>query len=65
MDGTAPSQVDQWFVRAAEPVWEHERIELLDMNRATPNKKQRENKALAGEVEKFERWRLEREERLA
>jgi len=58
-------KVSHWWLRFAEPVWEHERSELMDMNRAPPNKKQREDKSLAEEIEKWKQWKREREERLA
>ena len=39
--------------------------QLLDMNRASPTKRMRQDKALEEEVAKYEAWRLEREERLS
>lgn len=58
-------KVDRWYLRAAEPVWEEERRELLDMNRAPPNLAQRKDKSLSKEVEKYEQWKRDREERLS
>jgi len=58
-------KVDRWYFRAAEPVWEEERSKLLDMNRVPPNMAQRKDKGLSEEVENYEQWKREREERLA
>merc|ERR1712200_34744 len=57
-------KVDRWYLRAAEPVWEEERGALLDMNRAPPNMAQRKDKSFADEVERYEQWKKEREQRL-
>jgi len=57
-------KVDRWYLRAAEPVWEEERGALLDMNRAPPNMMQRKDKSFADEVERYEQWKKEREQRL-
>ena len=54
-----------WYVQQAEPVWEHERNELLDMNKAPPNKGLRENKELKAHVDVYNKWKIEREVRLA
>jgi len=56
---------DSYYLKMAEPVWEHERSQLLDMNRAPPNKAFREDNSLAEYIEKFDKWRRDREERLA
>eukprot|EP00088_Acartia_fossae_P034792 TRINITY_DN35754_c0_g1_i1.p1 TRINITY_DN35754_c0_g1~~TRINITY_DN35754_c0_g1_i1.p1 ORF type:complete len:294 (-),score=38.94 TRINITY_DN35754_c0_g1_i1:202-1083(-) len=53
-----------WTFRAAEPVWEHERQTLLDMNRVPPSWTQKHNKDLADEVDKYAQWKLDRQERL-
>jgi len=58
-------KVDRWYFRAAEPVWEEERSKLLDMNRVPPNMAQRKDKSLSEEVEKYEQWKRQREDRLA
>jgi len=62
-EGEAP-KLKQWFFKAAEPVWEHERQDLLDMNRAPPNKEQRADASLAEELRAYELWRQAREERI-
>ena len=49
----------------AEPVWEEERAELLDMNKAPPNKGLRENKELKAHIDVYNKWKIEREVRLA
>ena len=54
-----------WFIQEAEPVWEHERDELLDMNRAPPNKAIRESKELQNHIENYNKWKIDREIRLA
>lgn len=54
-----------WHVKLAEPVWEEERQRLSDMNKAFPNKKQREDKQLAEDIVKWDLWKNEREQRLA
>ena len=54
-----------WFVKQAEAVWEHEREELLDMNRAPPSKSLRENKELHSHIDIYNKWKIEREVRLA
>ena len=54
-----------WYLQLAEPVWEHERQELKDMNKAPPSKLLRETKEYHPLIEKYELWRNEREERLA
>ena len=54
-----------WYLQLAEPVWEHERQELKDMNKAPPSKLLRETKEYQPLIEKYELWRNEREERLA
>jgi len=54
-----------WFLDQAEPVFESERQQLLDMNRAPPSKLMRETKELKDDIEKFNKWKYERELRLA
>jgi len=54
-----------WYLRPAEPVWEEERQTLLDMNKAPPNKNMREVKEYQGLVQHYDKWKAEREERLA
>ena len=54
-----------WYVQQAEPVWENERKELLDMNKAPPNKWLREIKELQPHIEVYNKWKIEREVRLA
>jgi len=57
-------RLQSWYARQAEPVWEHERQELLDMNRQPPSFRIKSNKKLAEDVEKFYQWKNEREKRL-
>jgi len=54
-----------WYLKQAEPVWESERQALLDMNRAPPSKRMRETKEFNEDVEAYDNWKLEREQRLA
>ena len=54
-----------WYLQQAEPVWETERQELLDMNKAPPNKNLRSMKEFKKDIEIYDKWRNEREERLA
>ena len=54
-----------WYLQLAEPVWESERQELSDMNKAPPSKALRETKEYQPLIEKYELWRNAREERLA
>lgn len=54
-----------WYLKQAEPVWESERQTLLDMNRAPPSKKMKESKELKNDIEAFNLWKYEREQRLA
>ena len=54
-----------WYLQLAEPVWEHERQELIDMNKAPPSKALRETKEYQPLIEKYLLWRNAREERLA
>lgn len=54
-----------WYVQQAEPVWEEERQELLDMNKAPPNKVLRESKDLKPHIDVYNKWKIEREVRLA
>eukprot|EP00092_Neocalanus_flemingeri_P035550 GFUD01038695.1.p1 GENE.GFUD01038695.1~~GFUD01038695.1.p1 ORF type:complete len:289 (-),score=64.81 GFUD01038695.1:37-903(-) len=54
-----------WYIKQAEPVWESERQDLLDMNRAPPSRKQKESKEFAADIEAFNQWKYEREQRLA
>jgi len=54
-----------WYHNMAEPVWEAERQELLDMNKAPPSEKQKIMKELQPDLEKFTQWKQEREGRLA
>jgi len=66
LDDTCDTKrTDSYYLTMAEPVWEHERSQLLDMNRAPPNKKFKEDKSLSEYIDKFDKWRREREERLA
>jgi len=62
-----PSEVinRRWYIQQAEPVWEKERQELLDMNRAPPNKTLKEATELKEHIEKFHEWKYEREQRIA
>ena len=54
-----------WFLQQAEPVWEHERDQLLDMNKAPPSKIQRESNDLKEYIDIYDKWKIEREIRLA
>jgi len=54
-----------WYIKQAEPVWEHERQALLDMNRAPPNRKLKESKEFKEDIEAFNKWRFDRDLRLA
>jgi len=54
-----------WHIKLAEPVWEEERQRLADINKAFPNKKQREDKQLKEDIAKWDLWKNEREKRLA
>jgi len=54
-----------WYIKQAEPVWESERQALLDMNRAPPSRKLKEAKELKNDIEDFNKWRFERDIRLA
>jgi len=54
-----------WYLQQAEPIWEHERDQLLDMNKAPPNKAQRENKEFKDQVDIYNKWKIAREIRLA
>jgi len=54
-----------WYIKQAEPVWEEERQELLDMNRAPPGKKLKEKKELKEDIDAYNVWKYEREQRLA
>ena len=63
--GEGEQENTAWYVQQAEPVWEHEREELLDMNKAPPNKALRENKDLKPHIDVYNKWKIEREVRLA
>ena len=54
-----------WYIKQAEPVFESERQELLDMNRAPPNKNITMQKEFQPHVEAYQQWKNERENRLA
>lgn len=54
-----------WYIKQAEPVWESERQTLLDMNRAPPSKKWKETKEFKDDIEAFNKWKFERDLRLA
>jgi len=54
-----------WFLQQAEPVWEHERDQLLDMNKAPPSKIQRESNDFKEYIDIYDKWKIEREIRLA
>jgi len=53
-----------WYHKMAEPVWESERLELLNMPRAPPNERQKQQKELNEDIEKYVAWKNERELRL-
>eukprot|EP00088_Acartia_fossae_P069582 TRINITY_DN9122_c0_g1_i10.p1 TRINITY_DN9122_c0_g1~~TRINITY_DN9122_c0_g1_i10.p1 ORF type:complete len:296 (-),score=43.28 TRINITY_DN9122_c0_g1_i10:66-953(-) len=53
-----------WYIQIAEPIFESERQELLDMNRQPPSKKLRTTKGLEDTVHQFENWRLDRLQRV-
>lgn len=54
-----------WYAKMAEPVWENEREELLNMNKAPPSEKQKAAKELKEDIETYIQWKREREARLA
>jgi len=54
-----------WYFYPAEPVWEHERQELLDMNRLKPSRKLREDVKLKSLNQQYQQWKREREERIS
>jgi len=53
-----------WYLKMAEPVWEHERLELLNMSKAPPSRKLNKEPGLKKEIEEYNQWRREREIRL-
>lgn len=55
---------ESWYFRQAEPVWEAERQQLLDMNRQPPSYRIETNKKLKEELEKYKIWKTTREERI-
>jgi len=57
-------KLESWYFREAEPVWESERQQLLDMNRQPPSWKLLNNSKLSEEVEKYKSWKTAREERI-
>ena len=63
--GEGAVENSSWFVQQAEPVWEAERQQLLDMNKAPPSKGLRENKDLKPHIDVYNKWKIEREVRLA
>jgi len=63
--GEGAVQEKGWYLKQAEPVWEAERQELLDMNRAPPGKKLKEKKEFKADIEAYNSWKFEREQRLA
>lgn len=58
-------RLESWYSRLAEPVFEHERQELLDMNRQKPSWRILHNPNLEAEMERFKEWKNEREMRLS
>jgi len=56
--------LESWYIRQAEPVHEHERQELLDMNKQPPSYRIRTNKRLAKDLEVYTQWKKDREARL-
>ena len=54
-----------WYLQQAEPVWEHERQQLLDMNKAPPSQAQLNVKEYQPHIEAYQKWKNEREIRLA
>merc|ERR1711915_1095824 len=57
-------RLDNWFDRLAEPVWEHEREELFNLNREQPRKSSLKDDQMKTELEKMKDWRTKREENL-
>jgi len=57
-------KLESWYFREAEPVWESERQELLDMNRQPPSWKLLNSSKLSEEVEKYKSWKTAREARI-
>jgi len=60
-----PELPTYWFHELVEPVWEAERQELLDLNRASPCKEQREQPGLQREMAAWTQWKRDREIRLS
>jgi len=58
-------ELKAWYFHPAEPVWEHERQELIDMNRQKPSRKLRENSKMKSLNEQYQHWKIEREERIS
>lgn len=54
-----------WYFPLTEPIWEHERQALLDMNRSPPHEKILKEKSWAAEVKKYREWKIAREHRMA
>ena len=52
------------FSRASEPVWEHERQQLIDMNKQPPSFKLLTTSKLEKDVQIYKQWKLDREKRL-
>jgi len=53
-----------WYHKMAEPVWESERLELINMAKAPPNEKQQKIPELKTDLENYFAWKKERELRL-
>jgi len=56
--------LQSWYFRQAEPVWEHERQLLLDMNKKEPSYKIKTDTKLAEDNKAYLNWKAERETRL-
>ena len=52
------------YSRASEPVWEHERQQLIDMNKQPPSFKLLTTSKLEKDVQIYKQWKLDREKRL-
>jgi len=57
-------KLESWYIRQAEPVHEHERQELLDMNKQPPSYRISSNKALKDDMEAYHQWKVDRQQRL-
>jgi len=63
--GEGETENKGWYIKQAEPVFESERQELLDMNRAPLNKNITMQKEFQPHIEAYQQWKNERENRLA